>query len=217
VRSPAEPERLRAAAAISLGPVLEDADIEGFEDDGIGEPAISATTFHTIQETLRAVHDDPAAAKETRRRALEGSVRAPQDWHRDAIRKACDGGDSEWRLTALFGMQHVSGFDKEILASLEDPDPEIRAEAIRAAGGAEVAAAWPHIEPLLTSRRTEKSLLLAAIDAAPGVGGEKAIEALADLCGSSDEDIADAAMESMTMAEGIAGFNDEDEDDEDRD
>src|SRR5258706_10131815 len=40
VRSAGEPEKLRAKAAISLGPVLEETDTEGFEDD-LSEPPIS--------------------------------------------------------------------------------------------------------------------------------------------------------------------------------
>ena len=45
-----EPEQLRARAAISLGPVLEQADTDGFEDPD--DVPVTENTFHTIQESL---------------------------------------------------------------------------------------------------------------------------------------------------------------------
>src|SRR4051794_38463615 len=55
-----EPEDLRAAAAIALGPVLEQTEIEGFDDDGISEPPIAEDTLQTILDNLRRIHDDPS-------------------------------------------------------------------------------------------------------------------------------------------------------------
>lgn len=53
-------------------------------------------------------HDLPSQGlyvpKEVRRRVLEGSVRAPQDWHKDAITEAYAGNDELWKLTAVFAM-----------------------------------------------------------------------------------------------------------------
>ena len=106
VRDAGEPERLRARVAISLGPMLEGADTEGFDDD-FAESPISERVFHEIQETLQRIYLDEGAPKEVRRRILEASVRAPQDWHADAIRDAASSSDEDWKLMAAFAMRWV--------------------------------------------------------------------------------------------------------------
>ena len=77
-----ESEELRGQAAISLGPVLEYADTDGFDDPD--DVPISEDTFRKIQESLRRLYLDAAVPQNVGRRILETSVRAPQDWHEDA-------------------------------------------------------------------------------------------------------------------------------------
>ena len=199
-------DELRSRAALSLGPVLEQmdtdsiGDLPGLDDDSFDAPPISEHTFHRIQQSLHARYLEDDIPKEVRRRILESSVRAPADWHRDAIRKAYSGGDRDWRLTAVFAMRFVSGFDDEIVASLDDPDEEVSYEAVNAAGAWEVDAAWPHVSALLTAAATDKVLLLAAIEAALAIRPREAEPLLADLSDSDDTDIADAAGSAMMMA-----------------
>ncbi len=73
VRNGEEPEKLRARAVISLGPILETADFDEFED--IEAVPISEETFHGIQDSLRERYLDIDVPMEVRRRTLEGSVR----------------------------------------------------------------------------------------------------------------------------------------------
>jgi uncharacterized protein (UPF0147 family) len=75
LRDSEESKQVRARAAISLGPILEYADTEGFDDPG--DVPISKRTFQGIQESLRQVYMDAHIPKEVRRRILEASVRAP--------------------------------------------------------------------------------------------------------------------------------------------
>ena len=220
----AEPEELRAKAAISLGPVLEQADLEMGDEGEFDDPddvPISEKTFRKIQQSLRKVYLDSAVPKLVRRRILEAAVRAPEDWQSQAIRIAYANDDPEWKLTAVFCMRYVRGFDKQILEALDSADPKIRYEAVSAAGEWEVDAAWPHISALLTSSSTSKDLLLAAIEAVATIRPREAGRLLVDLADSEDEDIAEAADEAMSMAEGMADEDfDEDEfdgDDEDED
>jgi hypothetical protein len=201
LRSPDEPEELRAKAAISLGPALEASDIEGFDDDGLSEPPVEEATFLAMQETLQRVYSDTGAPTLLRRRAFEASVRAQQDWHAAAIREAYSSTDQEWRLTAVFAMQYVPGFDREILEALENPDAEIRFEAVRAAGAREVKAAWPRIEAILTSPPSDKDLLLAAIEASASIDSGKAGPILAELSDSDDEEIAEAATDALAIGD----------------
>ena len=198
-RSGGEPESLRAEAVLSLGPALEHADTEGFNDPD--DVPISEETFRGIQESLREIYMDPGVPKELRRLTLEASVRAPRDWHQYAVRDAYSGGDEDWRLTAVFCMQFVRGFDDRILEALESENRDIHYQAVCAAGNWGVDAAWPHIAGLITAGETDKPLLLAAIGAAACIRPLEAAEILVGLTDSDDEDVAEAACEAMAMAE----------------
>lgn len=208
-----ESEKMRGKTAISLGPALENAYMDGFDDPD--DVPISEQTFRRTQETLRKLYMDADVPKEVRRRILEASVRAPQNWHPNAVRAAYSSDDEDWKLTAVFCMGFVRGFDDQILESLDSKNPDIHYEAVCAAGNWEVEAAWSHIAGLVTSEDTDKFLLLAAIEAAVGIHPKKAPGILFDLTESEDEDIAEAALEAMAMAEALAEVDwDEDRDDE---
>jgi hypothetical protein len=220
VGSAAEPETLRAKAAISLGPVLEQADTDEFDDPD--DVPISEKTFRRIKQSLRKVYLDTGVPKLARRRILEAAVRAPEEWHAAAIRSAYGSDDPEWKLTAVFCMSYVGGFEEQIMEALESPDPAIHREAVRAAGEREVDAAWPHVAALVTSPETDKDLLIAAIEAVSTIRPREAGALLVDLVDSDDEDIAEVAEEAMSMAEGMSDedfdeFDDEDDDNEEDD
>jgi hypothetical protein len=217
VSSATESEELRAKAAISLGPILEQADTDEFDDPD--DVPISEKTFRKIKQSLRKVYLDTSGPKLARRRILEAAVRAPEEWHESAIRSAYASEDREWKLTAVFCMQYVRGFDDEILESLKNQDPDIHFHAVCAASQMEVAAAWPHVAALVTTPGTAKNLLLAAIEAVSTIRPSEAGVLLVDLADSEDEDIAEAVEEAMSMAEGRSDddFDDFDEDEEDDD
>src|SRR5215471_4293312 len=132
IRSPDEPEQLRGRAAIALGPVLEQAETDGFEDPD--DVPITQRTFRNMQDSLQKLYFDNSVPKEVRRRILEASVRAPENWHQNAIRAAYTSGDKDWMLTAVFSMRWVHGFDDQIMEALKSGDAEIQREAIEAAG-----------------------------------------------------------------------------------
>ena len=209
VAGESQPAELRARAAISLGPVLEETDSEGF-DEVYSEPPITRETFDQIKQTLRKVYSDQKAPKEVRRRALEASVRAHEDWHTDAIRAAAFSVDEDWKLTAAFCMRWVRGFDQQILMMIESKNPLIHREAVMAAGSWELDAAWPHVAALVESPKTEKQLLLAAIAAAGSIRPTEAHDVLDHLADSRDTEIAEAVEEALMMAD----LGDEDEDDD---
>jgi len=206
IRSPDEPEQLRSTAAIALGPVLEQADMDGFEcpDD----VPITQRTFRNIQDSLQKLYFDNSIPQFVRRRILEASVRAPESWHQNAIRAAYSSGDTDWMLTAVFSMRWVRGFDDQILEALKSGDPEIHYEAIEAAGNWELAAAWSHVVDLVQDYGSPKQLLLAAIGAVASIRPAEARTILEDLADSDDEEIAEAAAEAIGMAE-TSGEEDE--------
>jgi hypothetical protein len=194
-----EAEAVRGAAALACGPVLESCETDGF-DDAFSDPPITQPLFEKLKSTLRAVYADEAVPKLVRRRALEASVRAPQDWHTGAVRAAYLSQDAEWKLTAVFCMTYIRGFDASILEALESAEEEVRCHAVTAAGHWKVEGAWSHVAKLLHSTATPKPLLLAAIEAVATLRPAEAAEELEHLDDSDDEDIVDAVQEAVTMA-----------------
>ncbi len=193
-----ESDNLRAKAAGSLGPALEHMEVFGFEDPD--DILLSETMFHEIQQALRRLYRSDSVSKEVRRRSLEAAVHAPQDWQEEAIRAAYSGDDEDWRLTAVYGMRFVGGFDRQIFEALDSNNPDIRYEAVCAAGNWGIDAAWPQVAALVTAQQTEKRLLLAAIDAVAAIRPQEAAELLSELACSEEQDIADAACEALALA-----------------
>jgi hypothetical protein len=214
VSSGDEFDDVRASAAIALGPALEQADVSGFDDED--DILVTEEMFGRARAELRRVFEDARTPKEVRRRVLEGAVRAPEEWQAQAIRDAWASDDPEWKLTAMFGMGYVPGFDDQILDALESDDPELQFQALRAAGSQGVAEAWPFVEGILDAgdpdNEEDKELLLVAIDAVPSIRPQDADSVLGDLLESEDEDVVAAVHEALAMAHGM---NDLDLDEED--
>lgn len=196
LQNPDEEEDLRGRSAIAFGGALEYAFLEGFDDPlGTGfleEPILTEPVLKGIQSVLRDTYQDPSIPKLVRRRALEASVRAPDSWHTGAIRAAFHDGDPEWRLTAVFCMRFVRGFEEEILEALKTDNPPVLREAILAAGSWEISEAWPLVRRMLRSgHRAEDlapgnpematALILAAIHSAAGLGGDEGLILLENL------------------------------------
>jgi hypothetical protein len=214
LRSSAVSAGLRGQAAISLGPILEESDMDGFDD--ADDLPITEQTFHRTKASLRELFGDTGLPREVRRRILEASVHAPEDWHPDAVRAAYGSEDADWRLTAVFCMGYLRGFDEQILEALHSEDEAVHRHALYAAGTWGVEAAWPHLTALITTKGTPKPLLLAAIEAVPAIRPDHAPEILGAFCDSEDEDIVAVAEEALSMAEALSEVHeDDDEWDED--
>lgn len=187
-------ERARARAAVPLGPVLEAANGEGFDE---GHAPVEEWLFYRTQDTLYAVYADTGASVIVRRRALEAFAHAPEPRLERAIRAAY-AADESWRITALRCMFFHDGFETEILESLDSANLDIRSRAISAAGPAGLEEAWPHIRAVLSDPSSAyKPLLLAAIDSIGHIHPEEAQGFLEDLVSSGDEDVARAASRAM--------------------
>jgi len=199
LRNSAESDKLRGRAAISLGAVLEYMDLEDPED--LDDAPISGKSFRRIREQLATLYRDPKVPEAVRRRILESSVRAPQRWHRGAIHAAYASDNERWKLTGVFGMRFVPGFDDQILEALGSKNRSICVEALWAAGNWGIDAAWPYVTKLVRSPTTDKPRRLAAIDAVAGIRPHEAANVLGDLLDSDDEDIVEAVYEALAMAE----------------
>ncbi len=193
-------EDLRCTAAISLGPALEDAD--SLDDEMPDETVISEEVFAELRRGLRKIYMDADSPDKLRRSVLEAAVRAPEDWHREAVRGAYHQGNSDWRLTAVFCMRFVDAFEDEVVEALGSEDVRVLREAILAAGNKGIEAAWPVVENLLVAPSVDRSLRLAAIEACPGIRAGAAFPILARLEAADDEEIADAAQEALAIYAG---------------
>ena len=207
-----EDEEVRGAALIALGPALEQADMMGFdEEDYI---VISEDVFRMLQTSLQKLYMNPDLPKDIRRAVLEAAVRAPQQWQYEAVRAAYTGNDEAWRLTAVFCMGYLEGFDGQIMEALDSNDPDIHFHAVCAAGNWDVHDAWPHIAALVRSEDTDKELRIAAIGALAGIRPEESVDILNELIDSEDEDIVEAVFEALAMAGGLTEFEGEEFEDD---
>lgn len=192
-----DPEDLvRAAAAITLGPALELMSIE--VEDGVDSEAnmdaaeaddlpLSVADFRTLEEHLKRIALDPDQPTEVRRRSLEAAVRSPRDWQQDVVRQAFANEAIEWQLTAVFCAGFLKGFRGEISDALDHEDPEVRMEAIRAAGECDIKALGPEILDLAKDEDVLLPLRLAAIDALASLAPEGTEEFLEQLSKGDDE------------------------------
>jgi hypothetical protein len=207
-----EPEEIRTQVVISLGPVLE------YTYDEVDDPqdlVISMEMFRKTQTSLRKLYMDLSNPKELRRRTLEASVRAPEDWHREAIDAAWQENDDDWNLTAVFSMGYIAGFDDQIIEALDSRNEDIYYEAIRAAGAWGLDEAWSDVASILTGKEADKYLLLAAIEASVSIRPEEAAMILSNLSCDEDEEIAEAAQEAIALS-GVYVGDDFDDDDGDK-
>lgn len=161
-------EAIRADAVIALGPVIEELSMD--EDDA----PVSSATFEAVVRQLRSIYEDESQPKVVRRRAFESLVRDPQPWQRDEIRRLGSSDDETWRLTAVFGMGYVSGFEKEILQILGSGRGVLLAEAVRAAANRELEQAADQIRSLAQDDTTEHDVRVEAILALPLVDSDAA-------------------------------------------
>jgi hypothetical protein len=205
-----EIEDIRGQAAISFGGALEEADIDGY--DNRDDPAVSRDLLERAKEALRGTFQDRQAPKLVRRRALEASVRALAPWHSAAIRAAYRNADPEWKLTAVFCMRFVRGFDREVLDAMDSDDPAILYQAVMAAGDQIVPDAWFRVRALILAAAEghplfpedpdgEWSVLDAAMYAAAVIRPREAPGLLSWFTASQDEDLARAASDALDLAE----------------
>src|SRR2546423_5505726 len=210
-------EEARDRAIVALGPVIEecgDEYMEGAIDFGPEmEPPVSRETFVSIVARIRGLYSDEKQPKLLRRRAFEVLIRDPQPWHREAIQEHFASADDDWRRTAVFAMGHITGFEREIAATVETAEEPLLFEAVRAAGQMEVSAAAPRIRALAKSGDADLDTRIAAIYALPHVDPDS-FELLESLEQSRNRDIAEAAGEAVQelLLSSDIGDDEEDED-----
>jgi HEAT repeat protein len=175
-----------------------------------------------IVDGLLAEYDNPRAAREVKRAALEAVSPAAHSRIPDLINDAYEEGDNDMQLSAIFAMG-VSADDRwlPILEEeLTSPSPDFRAEAARACGIIGNQDSLDALEALVDDSELEVGI--AAIMAIGQIGGERASGLLSRLAENPDyEDYYDAIEEALDEMEwmdsglDLLAFADDDDDDDD--
>ena len=171
-------ELIRAAAANALGPYVYFGEMEDLPENKL----------HEIEEALlKAYAEDPS--EHVRRRALESMGYSSREEVPAMIRKAVDHVDPKWVESGLFaiGRSADDQWEEHILEHLDDPDHEIRLQAIHAAGGVGLSAARAPLLKLI-SPKADVEFRKEAIWALSQIGCEGVEEAFMRLQNLSDDD-----------------------------
>jgi HEAT repeat protein len=187
----AEPdERVRAAMAVALGRFALLAELGQLPDDAAAR----------VRDRLLALHDRDSAP-EVRRRALESfGYFAGDETVATRIERAHASREHALCVSAIYAMgrQADPRWADIVRAALASDEPEIRFEAVTAAGsiGGELM-----ILPLIDMVRDEDlEVRLAAIAAIGSIGGTLAINTLRRLANDDSPAIADAASDALEEA-----------------
>ena len=171
-------ELIRAAAANALGPYVYFGEMEELQEEKL----------HEIEEALlNAYAQDPS--EQVRRRALESLGYSSREEVPAMIRRAVDHIDPKWVESAMFAIGRSADdvWEEHIMEHLEDPDHEVRLQAIHAAGGVGLSAARNPLLKLL-SPKSDVEFRKEAIWALSQIGGDGVLEAFNRLQALSDDD-----------------------------
>jgi HEAT repeats len=185
--------KLRIEAVGVLGTVLEEFHLMFDYEDPDSATSITMRMFDKIQRALKFTFYDANTPKMLRCRILESSVQAEQAWHSKAISDAYRSDDRDWRITAIFCMGFVDGFDETIIKHLQDEDPESLREAVRAAGNMVIIEAADRIMEIAGDENTDEKMRQEAIWAIGQIVPTNAESLLDELAKSKNEVISDAA------------------------
>ncbi len=185
-------ELIRAAAANALGPYVYFGEMEELRKEKL----------HEIEEALLKTYaQDPS--EHVRRRALESLGYSSREEVPAMIRRAVDHTDPKWVESAMFAIGRSADdvWEEHIMEHLEDPDHDVRLQAIHAAGGVGLNTARKPLLKLL-SPKADVELRKEAIWALSQIGGDGVLEAFTRLQALSDDD-----EELSLLEEAIATLN----------
>jgi HEAT repeat protein len=188
--------RVRAAAATALGHFLYLAEFE----------LIHERYGQRIREALARVIANDQEDIEVVRHAVEAIAFVNDDAVRRIIGWAYDHDDPLMRVSAVFAMGRSAEqvWSETVLLELEDPSPEMRFEAARAAGELQLRRAVPRLGHM--AQGSDREVQGMAIWALGQIGGKNARDLLEHLAAGDDEMVAIAAEEALdeiNLSEGV--------------
>lgn len=173
-------ENVRAAAVAVIGQYVYLGELE----------QIPETTRQLVEECLL----DLFTSNETkliRRKALESLGYSGRDEVATLIENAFSTNDKEWMASALLAMGRSADirWEPRVLKMLNSDQPEVQEEAVRAAGGLELASAREPLLELLEEKDTlDEGVYGALIWTLSQIGGSRVRQALEKLAEEAEDD-----------------------------
>src|SRR5574341_665320 len=191
---------VRAHALSALGRYVFEGEAASFEGWDNYATTIAPEDYTRVTEFLLQVAQDPDEALEARRYAIEAlAFRTDDPEVLDLIEWAYHHRDRRLKVSAIFAMARNGDarWTDYILTEMQDPDPEIQYEAVRAAGELGLPEATDALIDLARGKGVRKSLRLLAIYALGETGDERAYPILDQLSRSRDRDVRDVARDAI--------------------
>lgn len=148
---------------------------------------------------LLSLYRDPGRALEERCHALEALAFSQHPEVCALVEEAYSSNDRELQLSAIVAMGHNAAprWGPMILREIENADPSIRIEAVRAAGEMGLWAAVPMLMRYARRANVPRSLRLWSIFALGQIGAPSALPLLERLSVTSDQEIATTARAAL--------------------
>jgi HEAT repeat protein len=195
-------QEVRSAALIGLGRFIYEGDMADYENADLWGDLMAdelpQEDFERTRQFLLDVAHDPQASLDSHRFAVEALSFLTDDEVTELIDQAYNHPNLKMKVSAIFAMgrQGVRRWEKTLLREMDSPVPELRYEAVRAAGESFLETASPK---LLEIVRTvpDNDLKIAAILSLGRTGGDDAFEFLDDLTSSRDQELRQAAAVAL--------------------
>ncbi len=192
---------VRTKALGGLGKFIYEAEMEEFDAGLAGQAAELAIDLYYDR------HQD----LEVRRRALEAISRGSHPKVRDMIDEAYHHEEPLMKVSAVFAMGSSCDserWEKAVIEELDNPNAEIRFEAVRAAGELSLAGAVRRVMELASGGDYEVKMM--AVWALGEIGTREAQRDLDDLMmwamDEEDDEMMEAIEEAQEMASLVSGF-----------
>lgn len=192
--------KVKAAAATALGRYIYLGELEEIDD----------TALMVVEQALLEAIRQPNEDIEVIRRAIEAIAFSSREGIEQIIENAYYHEDERMRVSAVFSMgrSYNSKWKSIILTELDNANPAIRFEAVRACGELELKAAVEQLIELIDIE-ADSAVLQNAVWALGQIGGFKAQELLEHLTESPDEAISTVAEEALNELLLFSGLMDD--------
>ncbi|MDZ4671333.1 MAG: HEAT repeat domain-containing protein [Phototrophicales bacterium] len=167
-----------------------------------------------IQIAQRLAYDtwnNPKESLEIRRRALEAFSNCTDDRLPAMIGEAYKSQFPEMQASAVFGMgrSYDNQWNNQVLKEIDNENPQIRYEAVRAAGELEIKKATQALGKLARDE-SDREIMLMAIWSLGEIGGDfptKILQRLADKVEESEDDDLIEAIDEAIASASLADIN----------
>lgn len=208
-------EEVRASAASGLGYYVYLGEMEEINELLLDKVVNHLMVLMTGQDT-----------RLVRRRALEALGFRTDDEIDDHIRSAYKSNDNDWIVSALYAMGRSANaqWERMVLEMFVNQDPQVQAEAVRAAGELELASAREPLMILLEDADDlDEDIFFNTVWSLSKIGGPGVRKRLEEIIENADEDVMEELGDALdnleftetvnrTMFEFEADIADEDED-----